>query len=111
MAYDLELAERVRALLAREPDVSEKTMFGGLAFLLAGRMALAASGNGGLMVRTLPVDTDALLARPGVVTVEMRGRSMRHWVRVDTARLVDEAALDEWVGIGSAAARAQPPKR
>ena len=83
MAYDEDLANRIRELLAGEPDVTEKTMFGGLAFLVGGNMAVAASGQGGLMVRVDPEATDALVAKPHARPFEMRGRAMRGWLRVD----------------------------
>lgn len=108
MAYDEDLAERVRQVLATETDVDEKRMFGGLAFLLGGRMSVAVSGNGGLMVRTIAGQTEKLLAEPGVVVVEMRGRRMNNWLRVEPAQLSTEAALRTWVDRGVEAARAQP---
>ena len=97
MAYDKELAERIRACLPAEPDLTEKTMFGGLAFLIAGSMAVAASGTGGLMARVDPAETDALCAADGVAPMVMRGREMRGWLRVAPDVLDHSGALDEWV--------------
>ncbi len=110
MAYDEELAQRIRDLLDGEADVTEKRMFGGLAFLTGGHMAVAASGQGGLMVRVDPEDTDALVAQPGVRPFEMRGRPLDGWVRVDTDAVAGEAELAAWVERGAAYARSLPPK-
>ena len=82
MAYDEDLANRIRELLAGEADVTERKVFGGLAFLAGGHLAVAASGKGGLMVRVDPEETDALVAEPGVRRFEMRGRPLDGWVRV-----------------------------
>ena len=110
MAYDVELAERVRALLAGEP-VAEKKMFGGLAFLIGGNMSVAASGQGGLMVRVDPDDTEALLAEPGAAEFEMSGRGpMKGWLRVGAEVLDDDETLGAWVSRGVAYARTPPPK-
>ena len=79
MAYDEELAERIRERLAGEEGIVEKRMFGGLAFLIDGNMSVAASGQGGLMVRVDPDETDALLAKPHAAPMVMRGRSMQGW--------------------------------
>ncbi len=106
MAYDEALAAAIRELLGDEPDVDEKRMFGGLAFLIGGNMAVAASGQGGLMVRVEPEETAALLAEPGARPFEMRGRAMRGWLRVD----VQEAELAPWVTRGVEYARSLPPK-
>ena len=83
MAYDEELADRIRAEVAGEKNLTEMKMFGGLAFLIGGHMAVAASGQGGLMLRCDPDDTDALLQEPGAQEFEMRGKGMRGWLRVD----------------------------
>ena len=84
MAYDEGLAGEIReALAALDVVAEEKAMFGGLAFLVGGHMAIAASGQGGLMVRCAPEDTDALLREPGARPFEMRGKEMRGWLRVD----------------------------
>jgi hypothetical protein len=110
MAYDEDLANRVRELLADEPKVSEMRMFGGLAFLVGGNMAVAASGQGGLMVRVEPSETDALVARPHVRSFEMRGRSMHGWLRVDPEGVRTKRQLAPWVRRGAAYARSLPPK-
>lgn len=110
MAYDEELAARLRMLLAGEPDVTEKRMFGGLGFLAAGNLAVSASGTGGLLVRVDPATADALVDPPGVVPFEMRGRTMRGWLRVDTAALASDAGLIRWVDHGLEFARSLPPK-
>ena len=110
MAHDEELATRIRALLGADADVTEQRMFGGLAFLAGGHMAVAASGQGGLMVRVDPEDTDALVAQPGVRPFEMRGRPLDGWVRVDADAIAGEAELAAWVERGAAYARSLPPK-
>ena len=110
MAYDEQLAGRVREAVEGEPGLTEKRMFGGLAFLVHGNMAVAASGQGGLMVRADPAESDALTARPGVERVVMRGRPMDGWLRVGAATLSADAELRRWIDVGLAAARALPPK-
>ncbi len=111
MSFDDVLASRVRALLAGDGDVTEKRMFGGLAFMVGGAMAVATSGEGGLMVRVDPVDGEALIDRPRVKPVEMRGRELRGWLRVDSERLLrTERELEAWVRRGVAYARSLPPK-
>ena len=110
MTYDRELADRLRAALSTEPGVTEKAMFGGLAFLVDGTMAVAASGQGGLMVRVEPDDTDALLAKPHARPFEMRGREMQGWLRVDTEGLRTKRQLEPWVKRGVAYARSLPSK-
>ena len=109
MAYDEDLAERIRGLLAAEPGVSEQRMFGGLAFLIGGHMAAGVSGQGGLMARVDPDETDELLSEPGARPFEMRGRPMRGWLRVDVGP--GEAELEPWVQRGVAYARSLPPKQ
>ena len=109
MAYDEELADRIRMLIAREKPV-EKKMFGGLAFLIGGNMSVAASGQGGLMVRVPPEDTEALLREPGAEVFEMRGRSMQGWLRVHGQVLDDDETLKAWVARGVAYARSLPAK-
>ncbi|MBA2637910.1 MAG: TfoX/Sxy family protein [Solirubrobacterales bacterium] len=111
MAYDEDLASRIRELIPRDPDVSERRMFGGLAFLVGGNMAVAASGQGGLMVRVDPEDTDALLARPHAHPFEMRGRAMQGWLRVDAEGVRAKRQLEPWVKRCVAYARSLPPKR
>lgn len=110
MAYDEDLAHRIRELIAAEPGLTERKMFGGLAFLIGGNMSVAASGQGGLLVRVAPDETDALLAKPHAHTFEMRGRAMRGWLRVDPEGVRTERQLAPWVGRGVAYARSLPPK-
>jgi TfoX/Sxy family transcriptional regulator of competence genes len=110
MAYDEELADRIRALLGDRPGLTEKKMFGGLAFLVNGNMAIAASGQGGILVRVDPDESDALVASTPAEVMEMRGRSMTGWLRVDTADVADDGALAEWVERGAAYAASLPAK-
>ncbi len=111
MAYDEDLANRIRELIAAEPDITERRMFGGLAFLVAGHMAVAASGKGGLMLRVGPGETDALMAKPHAGPFEMRGRPMQGWLRVDAEGLRTKRQLEPWIRRGVAHARSLPPKR
>jgi len=111
MAYDEDLANRIRELVAGESDVTEKRMFGGLAFLVGGHMSVAASGQGGLMVRVHPEDTDALLAKPHARPFEMRGRELQGWLRVDPEGLRTKRQLGPWVTRGVAYARSLAAKR
>ena len=110
MAYDEELAERIRALVADERRVAEKKMFGGLAFLVGGNMAIAASGQGGALVRVDPDETEELVASTGAEPFVMRGRSMNGWLRVDAEHLCTKRQLGEWVARGVAYARSLPEK-
>ena len=110
MPYDEDLANRIRELVSHEADVTEKKMFGGLAFLVGGNMSVAASGQGGLMVRVDPEDTDALLAMPHARPFEMRGREMQGWLRVDPEGLRTKRQLAPWVMRGVAYARSLPTK-
>jgi TfoX/Sxy family transcriptional regulator of competence genes len=110
MAYDEDLANRIRELVAGEPGISEQRMFGGLAFLAGGHMAVAASGQGGLMVRVDPEQTDALLGEAHAQPFEMRGRAMDGWLRVATEGVRDRDGLEPWVRRGLAYARSLPPK-
>ncbi len=110
MAYDEAIAGRIRDLVASEPGLTEKRMFGGLAFLIGGNMAVAASGQGGVMVRVDPDQSEALLATTNARLVEMRGRQMRGWMRVDLADLRTKSQLAKWVGLGVTYARSLPPK-
>jgi hypothetical protein len=110
MAYDEDLANRIRELVAAEPGVTEKKMFGGLAFLIGGNMAVAASGQGGLMVRCAPEETDRLIAKPHARRFEMRGREMDGWLRVDDDGVKTKRGLEPWVRTGVAYAKALPPK-
>jgi TfoX/Sxy family transcriptional regulator of competence genes len=110
MAYDEDLANRIRELVATEPGVTEQRMFGGLAFLIGGRMSVAASGQGGLMVRVDPEETEALVTKPHARRFEMRGRPMDGWLRVDAPGLGTRRELARWVERGVAYARSLPPK-
>ncbi|GAC1436565.1 MAG: TfoX/Sxy family protein [Solirubrobacteraceae bacterium] len=111
MPYDEDLALRIRALLAEEDAaISEKKMFGGLAFLLRGHMAVAAARDGGLLVRVRPEETEAHLARPHVALMQMGGRSMQGWITVAPAGLKDDFELKAWVDRGADFARSLPPK-
>ena len=111
MAYDEDLANRIRELVAGDPDITEKTMFGGLAFLVGGNMSVAASAQGGLMLRVDPEDTAALVARPHARPFEMRGRAMQGWLRVDAEGVRTKRQLEPWVKRGVAYARARTAKR
>jgi TfoX/Sxy family transcriptional regulator of competence genes len=111
MAYDEDLANRIRELVAGEDGVTEQRMFGGLAFLIGGNMSVAASGQGGLMVRVDPGETEALLAKPHVRPFEMRGREMQGWLRVDAEGVKTKRQLEPWVRRGLAYAKSLPPKR
>src|SRR3954466_1926503 len=109
MAYDEDLANRIRALMAGEKGVTEKKMFGGLAFLIGGNMSVAASGQGGLLVRVEPSSYDALLKEPGAGPMDMGGRGpMRGWLRVAPDVLTDEQTLAAWVTRGVSYARSLP---
>jgi hypothetical protein len=110
MTYDRELADRIRAALSAEPGVTEKSMFGGLAFLVDGSLAVAASGKGGLMVRCDPARADELTAADGVARMVMRGREMDGWLRVGLDAVRTDAALRRWVDVGLDQARSLPPK-
>ena len=110
MAYDEDLANRIRELIAGEAGVTEQRMFGGLAFLIGGNMSVAASGQGGLMVRVDPQETDALVAKPHARPFEMRGREMRGWLRVDPDGVRTKRQLEPWVARGVSYARSLPPK-
>lgn len=111
MAYDEDLANLIRELIADAEGISEQRMFGGLAFLIHGNMAVAASGQGGLLVRVDPEESDALLEEPHAGRFEMRGRSMRGWLRVDPDGVRAKPQLEAWVRRGVAYARSLPPKR
>ena len=111
MAYDEDLANRIRALVAAEEGLTEMRMFGGLAFLINGNMAVAASGKGGLLLRVDPVRTETLAAEPHAGPFEMRGKSMNGWLRVDPAGLGTARGLKTWVTRGVAYARSLPPTR
>ncbi len=110
MAYDEELANRLRELVSREEGVTEKRMFGGLAFLINGNMAVSASGRGGLLLRCDPEETDALVGRPHAERFEMRGRAMDGWLRIDVEGVRTKRELERWVSRGVAYARSLPAK-
>jgi TfoX/Sxy family transcriptional regulator of competence genes len=110
MAYDEELADRVRECLEQVPDVTERRMFGGLAFLVAGNMAVAASGQGGLMLRCDPAGADALVATDGVDKMVMRGREMDGWLRVAGPVVAEDDDLRYWVELGVSYAGSLPAK-
>jgi TfoX/Sxy family transcriptional regulator of competence genes len=111
MAYDEDLADRVRELVGGTRGVTEKRMFGGLAFLVHGHMAVSVSRQGGLMVRVDPDDGDRLLQRAHVRPFEMRGRDLAGWLRVDDDGLRTRRQLESWVTRGMAYARSLPPKK
>jgi len=110
MAYDEELANRVREVVGGEPGLTEKKMFGGLAFLINGNMAVSASSQGGLLLRVDPARTASFLDEPDVRRFEMRGRQMDGWLRVDESAVTSTKELRRWVGIGVAYASSLPPK-
>ena len=110
MAYDVDLAERLRALLADQPGVSEKRMFGGLAFMVAGHMAVSASSHGGLMLRVDPTQSEILLTDPRAELVVMRGREMPGWLYVHLDASTPEGELSGWVEHGLDYVRSLPPK-
>lgn len=110
MAYDTELADGVRAILGPEEGISEKAMFGGLAFLVHGNMAVGVSGQGGLMLRVPPDDTAAHLELEHAAPMVMRGREMTGWIRVEPAGCTTDEALADWVRRGLDHARTLPPK-
>ena len=111
MAYDEELARRVRAVVGSGVEVTEQKMFGGLAFLIGGNMAVAASGQGGLLVRVDPAQSERLFATSAARPMEMRGRQMRGWLRVGADDVRTDGALAEWVERGTTYARSLPAKR
>ncbi len=110
MGYDETLAERIRSELDGQPDVSEKKMFGGLAFLVGGKMAVAASGQGGLLVRVDPQHSDRLVATGKARPMEMRGREMSGWLRVDAEDVRTKRDLVKWVELATTYARSLPVK-
>ncbi|HWD64421.1 MAG TPA: TfoX/Sxy family protein [Solirubrobacteraceae bacterium] len=110
MAYDEDLANRIRELLADEPGVVEQKMFGGLAFLIGGHMSVSASSQGGLLLRVDPGQTDALLTDPHAQAFVMRGRAMDGWLRIDPEGVETQSQLDKWVSHGVSYARSLPPK-
>ena len=111
MAYDEELASRIRELAGGESELTEKKMFGGLAFLIGGNMAVAASGQGGILVRVDPAESDSLVETTNARLMEMRGRQMQGWLRVGAEDLRTKRQLAKWVELGTTYARSLPPKR
>jgi TfoX/Sxy family transcriptional regulator of competence genes len=110
VAYDYDLANRIRELMAAEAGVTEKRMFGGLAFLVGGNMSVSASGQGGLLIHVDADETEALLAKPHAAPMVMRGREMRGWLRVEAEGVKTKRQLERWVGRGVAYARSLPAK-
>ena len=111
MAYDEELADRIRELIGSETGLTEQKMFGGLAFLVGGNMAISASGQGGVLVRVDPADSGKLVASTNARPMEMRGREMPGWLRVDPEDVRTKRQLAKWVELGTAYARSLPAKR
>ena len=111
MAYDEKLAARIRELVEGEQGLTEQKMFGGLAFLIGGNMAIAASGQGGLLVRVDPEESDELVATTDASVMEMRGRSMKGWLRVAREHVQTDGELTRWVELGSGYARWLPVKK
>jgi len=111
MAYDVHLADRARELLVDGSPVTEQKMFGGLAFLVAGKIAVAASSQGGLLVRVDPTRADRLLATTNARPMEMKGRAIQGWLHVDGDDLRTERQLAQWIAVGTATARSVPAKR
>ena len=110
MAYDEDLAARIRALVSGEPGLEEKKMFGGLAFLVGGNMAIAASGQGGLLARVDPEQSSDLVATTSAEVMVMRGRPMEGWLRVASADVAADDELGRWVSLGVGYARSLPAK-
>jgi hypothetical protein len=110
MAYDSDLANRVRRVVEAEPGLEEKRMFGGLAFLIDGSLAVSASSQGGLLLRVDPADTETLVAEPLVRRFQMRGREMDGWLHIDPGALDGDDDLRRWISHGVAYARALPSK-
>jgi TfoX/Sxy family transcriptional regulator of competence genes len=110
VAFDEDLADRVRGMVGPEPGVGEKRMFGGLALMVNGNMAVVVRGGGGLMVRVDPAQFERLLAEPGALPTQMRGRPMRGWITVESSACAREVELRRWVGRGIAYARSLPAK-
>jgi TfoX/Sxy family transcriptional regulator of competence genes len=111
VAYDEDLTDRIRELIGGRSGVSEQKMFGGLAFLVGGNMAIAASGQGGVLVRADPAESDTLVATTDAEPFEMRGRTMQGWLRVDAEHVLTKPQLAKWVELGAAYAGSLPAKR
>ena len=111
MAYDEKLAERIRELVAGESGLTEQKMFGGLAFLIGGNMAIAASGQGGVLVHVDPAQSDELISTTKAYLMEMRGRELHGWLRVDTEDVGTKRELAKWVELGTSYAHSPPAKK
>jgi TfoX N-terminal domain len=111
MAYDEVLANRIRELLDGERSLTEQKMFGGLAFLIGGNMAVAASGQGGLLLRVDPAESDTLVATTNARPMEMRGRQLQGWLRVAAEDVATKRDLSKWVERGAGYARSLPAKQ
>ncbi|HAM02247.1 MAG TPA: RNA methyltransferase [Acidimicrobiaceae bacterium] len=110
MVYDEDLADRIRELLATERGVLEKKMFGGLAFLIGGNMAIAASGQGGVLVRVDPEQSERIVRTTKAEPMVMRGRAMAGWLRVAPEDVATKRQLEKWVRLGTGYARSLPSK-
>jgi hypothetical protein len=110
VAYDEDLANRIRELVAAEPGVVEKNMFGGLAFLIGGHMSVSVSRLGGLLLRVPPEETESLRAKPHAGPFEMRGKIMDGWLRIEPEGIATKRQLERWVARGVDYARSLPPK-
>ncbi len=110
MAYDEELANRIREVLEDEPGLRERKMFGGLAFLIGGNLAVSVSRRGGLMVRADPAGSDQLVATTAAEPMVMQGREMRGWLYLEATDVRTMRQLRRWVGVGAGYARSLPPK-
>src|SRR4051794_34722280 len=111
MAYDEDLANRIRELVGGQAGLTEQKMFGGLAFLIGGNMAIAASGQGGILVRVDPAQSDAIVAKTAARPMVMRGREMQGWLRVDAEDVRTKRQLVKWVELGTGFAGSLPAKR
>ena len=111
MAYDEALADRIRELIGADADVTEQKMFGGLGFLIGGNMAISASGQGGILVRVDPAESDSLVASTNAHPMVMRGRPMAGWLRVSPEHVRTARQLGRWVTLGVGYARSLPAKR
>jgi TfoX N-terminal domain len=110
MAYDEDLADRIREVVATESGLTEKKMFGGLAFLINGNMAVAASGQGGMLLRCDPAQTEKWIAKPHAARMAMRGREMDGWLRIEAPAVATPAKLKGWVKVGVDYAGSLPAK-
>jgi hypothetical protein len=111
MAYDEVLAGRIREIIGPDPELTEKKMFGGLAFLIRGRMAISASGQGGVLVQVDPARSDELVATTSATIAVMQGREMAGWLRVAAEHLATLDDLSPWVELGVGYAHSLPPKK